>query len=150
MLLWIFGIVLYTIRFTVPVYFKNSIAEDHVWYFTGTGAAMILLAVLQSEIAREILRHRVLIFLGRISYSTYLFHFSVLLTITPATLFMLNRFGVNSPLACWTVGILATTVATIAVATVAHGFIEVPSIRLGKIFSRSARAPSLPAGKGST
>ena len=68
-----------------------------------------------------------------------------MLTLTPATLFMLNRLGEISPLPCWIVGILVTTLATVAVSTVSRKFIEVPCIRLGRIFTARRQESDFPA-----
>jgi peptidoglycan/LPS O-acetylase OafA/YrhL len=77
------------------------------------------------------LQLRPFVFLGQISYSVYLFHAVILLS-------LVHLFFGSIPLALlWT----ATGLLTIAVATLAYHIIEVPAIRLGRAFRFERKVP---------
>jgi peptidoglycan/LPS O-acetylase OafA/YrhL len=88
----------------------------------GLGSAIFITAALGSTSAGRALRSPVMRFAGRISYSLYLLHAVVLLTVV-------NLFYGKAPL--WAL-LLFSGVAGIALATLAHRWVEAPSIRLGR------------------
>jgi peptidoglycan/LPS O-acetylase OafA/YrhL len=73
-----------------------------------------------------------LTYLGRISYSFYLWHFAILLCFTPRFFGFLNGIGPVSTDAARCIGLLATVAVTIGVSDLSFRFIEKPSIQLGK------------------
>jgi peptidoglycan/LPS O-acetylase OafA/YrhL len=107
----------------------------------------VLLAVHRARFGRA-LATRPLLWLGRVSYSLYLVHFSLLLVIAP-------RLGGH---ASWSVGVvLYSTVlaSSLLAAELGHRFVEIPSIRAGNRICRwlagsaaGAGVPSERAGTG--
>jgi peptidoglycan/LPS O-acetylase OafA/YrhL len=71
--------------------------------------------------------HRVVAFVGQISYSLFLIHLSVLVVVYAIWV----RNGWDSPLAGLT-GMLTVIVASIAAATIFYRYVEVPSLRLSR------------------
>lgn len=89
------------------------------------GAAAIIVVALASGRVSGILRARPLLFLGRISYSLYLYHFTVLLTLVH----LLNGR--------WPLPLILATAAAISVpvSAIAYKLVEVPSIRWARQLS---------------
>lgn len=130
-----FGLLLYTFRFSLPVYFPEYIPQKFTWYITASGSALILLSVMTSNVLKSILNKKFFVLLGRISYSIYLCHFAILLCLLPLTLFLLNYIGIREWLVSWVCGLFIMSFLTIVVASLIYIFIEKPSIKLGKIIS---------------
>ncbi len=96
-------------------------------WFTMFAACYFLLAALSSARFQEFLRMRPLVFIGHISYSLYLVHLVVLLT-------LMNLLVHEVPPYL----ILAGTVAlSLGVATLGYRYLERPSIWLGRHLTRS-------------
>jgi peptidoglycan/LPS O-acetylase OafA/YrhL len=94
-------------------------------WITTVGASIIIISALSFNKLSKTLKVRVLLFLGKISYSLYLFHLMVFLSLE-------NIWnGVLSPFEIW---IISTTVS-ICLATVIYHIIEKPSINLGRIIT---------------
>jgi peptidoglycan/LPS O-acetylase OafA/YrhL len=99
---------------------------------TTVGVVLFIVAALGSPAVIAVLSHRVPVWLGRISYSLYLVHAAVLLTVVHLL------YG-KIPL----VGIWLITIATsLVLATLCHRYVEQPGITLGKALARRARARS--------
>lgn len=117
--------VLYT--WTNPILWTWGLAGDLVSdWFTMLASCYFVLASLSSARFREILHMRPLQFLGRISFSLYLVHLVVLLTL------MNVLSGVVSPYIIM-VGVVAIS---ILLASVSYRYLEEPSILLGRILTQ--------------
>jgi peptidoglycan/LPS O-acetylase OafA/YrhL len=102
--------------------FPHSEAND---VLVGGGAVLLLIIALFEPQAHHLLESRVPQWLGRISYSLYLSHMVVLLTLVH-TLGLLTQ--------PW-IAVLVTPVVSLGMAAVLHRLIEVPSQRLGRFFA---------------
>jgi peptidoglycan/LPS O-acetylase OafA/YrhL len=129
------GILLYTFRFTLPIYFSWELAGSIPWIVTGIGSALMLMVVIASERARTFLSFSWLRFIGRVSYSIYLVHFLVLIILTPRMLQLLDAPKTAAPLAWW-LGLTFTLLATLGLAALSHRWVEVPSMALGKSLTK--------------
>jgi peptidoglycan/LPS O-acetylase OafA/YrhL len=112
----------------LPEFGRTSIA----WCLSGAGSALIMIAVINSNLLQRALQLPALIFLGRISYSVYLLHFAVLMTVAPWTLRSLNALGIVGESVTRGAGLAVTLAVTVLVSTVSYQFVERPSIRLGR------------------
>ena len=102
------------------------------WYVTALGAAMLMVFVSASPRLAGWLSRGISERIGRFSYSVYLCHFAVLLTLTPRFLALFDRI---SPAHAWPAGLCFSLIASIAIATALYSAVELPSIRLGKRLS---------------
>jgi peptidoglycan/LPS O-acetylase OafA/YrhL len=101
-------------------------------WMVGTGAMMLMVAAMGSSTLGRLLRHAVPQYLGRISYSLYLFHPIVIL----ASMYLLHahlRLGV--------IAVLDIPLLVLA-AHLAYQLVEQPSIRLGRSLSRRFATPA--------
>lgn len=98
-------------------------------HFAGAGLLLALDTALFVAALRLRLESPILEFLGRTSYSNYLFH--------PLVASVLGGFG----LLAGPFGLALALVATVAVAAALHRWVEEPMVRLGKRLERTARPP---------
>jgi len=134
----IMGLLLYSYRysrFLLPDILMPTFKESWIWYVNELGAALILVAFIASERLQTYLHWRPLVFLGRISYSFYLWHFAVLVCFTPLFLFLLNKCGFAHAPLNGVLGLMGTIGMTILVSAFSYRLIEMPSMRLGKRLS---------------
>lgn len=91
-----------------------------------SGITIFILAALSSKKAAGLLTRKVPLFLGRISYSLYLFHVLCLIT-------FLNLLAGKIP-----VGIILVIafLTSFGVAALSHAFVEVPAINAGRFLTR--------------
>jgi peptidoglycan/LPS O-acetylase OafA/YrhL len=115
---------------------ETPLREAWLWYVTAVGAAMILVVFIGSARLQRVLQLPPLTHLGRISYSVYLWHFTVLLCFTPRFLHGLNAVGLVSPAPANLVGLVGTVLATVVVSDLSYRCIEKPCIALGRRVSR--------------
>jgi peptidoglycan/LPS O-acetylase OafA/YrhL len=100
-------------------------------YATGLGAAIFLVAALGSTRGVRLLLHAApMRFVGRISYSLYLFHAVVLFTVV-------HVFYGAAPLPLL---LASVVVVSVVAATLATRFVEAPSIALGRRLARALGA----------
>ena len=118
----------------LPKTHKLHLAPEDDWV-ASIGVVLFITAALGSARVIAVLTHRIPMWLGRISYSLYLVHAVVLLS------FVHLLYG-KVPLALiWTM----TVVVSLALATLAYRYVELPGIALGKrLTRRSRRTPTLP------
>jgi peptidoglycan/LPS O-acetylase OafA/YrhL len=91
-------------------------------YGLSIGASIFLIVSLGSGKALTILSKKPIVFLGKVSYSLYLYHFVVLMS-------FVNIFYNMLPM--WLIFSLAAIVG-ISIAFISYKFVELPSIKLGK------------------
>lgn len=113
---------------------RDAGLPDSGWVFlsdwaAAAGAAVFLAASISSGRAKKVLRHKLLAFTGRISYSLYLWHIVVL------NAFLHGMYG-NIPVYL----ILPQAfLATIFISWITYGAVEVPGVRIGKKLSGGYR-----------
>lgn len=101
---------------------------------TAAGVSLFIIFALSASRFSAWLETRPLVFLGNISYSVYLYHAVILLS-------LVHLFYGKVPLgALW----LATGLLTLGVAALSYHLIEVPSIRLGKVVRLERKLPAAP------
>lgn len=109
-------------------------------WFTMLAACYFLIAALASHRFQAVLRFFPLLFIGRVSYSLYLVHLVVLLTMMNLAT---NPLSIKYPGAVPTYFVspywilAATVVLSLCLATLSHRYIELPSIKLGRYLTRS-------------
>jgi len=89
-------------------------------------AAYAIIAALNERMFRDVLLHRVSQYLGEISYSVYLLHVTVLLSLIHA---LYGRLSLYALLPIY-------LVLTLVFSSIFHVFVETPSTRLGVWISR--------------
>jgi peptidoglycan/LPS O-acetylase OafA/YrhL len=101
---------------------------------TAVGVSLFIVFALSASRFSAWLGSRPLVFLGKTSYSVYLYHAVILLS-------LVHLFYGTVPLGLlW----LGTGLLTLGVATLSYHLIEVPSIRLGKVVRIERELPSAP------
>ena len=103
---------------------------NFVW---GLGAALLLVLVVGCPRADRMLSAAPLVWLGKVSYSLYLIHVPLLIAAVHLTY---GRLPLGFTIA-------AVIPASLLCAELMHRFVELPSIRLGRVLSRM-RWPALP------
>ncbi|MCM3573757.1 acyltransferase [Mesobacillus subterraneus] len=91
-------------------------------WFTAFGAGILIMLSISSSLFSKILKNKLIVFLGRISYSLYLTHLIVLF----ASIHFL--YGV---LPIWVI-LLIVIATTLVVSSLMHYWVERPAIKLGK------------------
>ena len=110
--------------------FHLGLAKPAIDFVLAIGAAGIILYSLSTERISRFLLHSSISFLGRISYSVYLLHGTVLFV------FAYVCFGRVAP-TVWLVPYLAVTLGA---AILLHRYVEIPSIQLGKALDLKLRS----------
>lgn len=105
--------------------FSKHITETQGDWLIAIGASVFIVAALSSVRISALLHRKPLVFLGKISYSLYLYHMIVLLS-------FLHKY--NGVLDTKYIALIAF-VASFAAAAVSYYYIELPSIRLGKLLT---------------
>ena len=121
---------------SVPLWlFAGATLTQYSDYICGTGAVVIIGLVLSSPRIGAFLETPVIGWLGRVSYSLYLFHLPILL-------FAVHRFHGELPAGVY---LTAAVFASLVVAEIAYRLIEAPSIEWGRALTR--RKPALLAAE---
>lgn len=102
----------------------KSIINDWV---ASLGALLLISISLSSPLVIKFLTTKPLLYLGKISYSFYLYHFIILLT---------ALYALSAYLPIWLICIISI-ICTFLVAHVMYWLVEETSIRLGKILAKS-------------
>lgn len=112
----------------------------YFYFYSAIASFVFIVAIIQSTQARNILEHKWLLFIGKISYSIYLMHW---LLVTDIYLYwdQLNRLFGNGRLAYFSIFTIYAS-GTILLATLLHYTIELPFIKLGKRLMKQMK-PSL-------
>ncbi|MNI65929.1 Acyltransferase family protein [compost metagenome] len=106
----------------------NRVFDDYG--ITLAVAFFIIMALSSTQLIR-ILSLNIISFFGKISYSLYLYHFIVFLTLA---------YTIQSDVPYWLFGLL-TLVISIGVATLSYYWVEKPAIALGRVLSSYAAKP---------
>ncbi len=101
---------------------------------TAMGVSLLIIFALSPSRFSTWLEGRIPVFLGKISYSVYLYHAVILLSLA----------HVFYPRASWSLLWLGTGVLTLGVAALSYQFVELPSIRLGKCVCLQREAAATP------
>jgi len=105
-----------------------------------TGASLLLFAVAVWPDRGTLLRSPWLLKLGDVSYSLYLTHYAVILALGLALHYIVPDAVFASPPLALVPFVTATTVVSLIIAYLAHRWIEVPGMRIGRyLTSRNAR-----------
>lgn len=122
--------------YTYSLWFLPNVEALHVRtleeWMACIGVSVFIIAALGSSRLSSVLRIGAISWIGRISYSLYLVHFTVLFTLVYAL------YGVVPVWSIW----LVTLIVSIAAASLSYLWIEVPSIRLGRSLTRPRIAAS--------
>jgi peptidoglycan/LPS O-acetylase OafA/YrhL len=102
--------------------FNHIITE----YGIAFGSIIVVTMALSSNTFTSFLMRRPIIFIGKISYSLYLYHFVILLS-------LINLFYGEMPI--WSIFVLAFII-TIFVSVLGYYFVEIPSAKLGRKISQ--------------
>lgn len=106
------------------------------WIAGSLGCGLVLMACFSSRSLQGFLGQRPVVFLGRISYSVYLFQLMAILSVLPWVVWLANECGVVNRPALLGLAFLASISVTIGCAALAYRFIEVPAINLGHRWTR--------------
>jgi len=121
-------------------HYWSALLGFNVFHFTGLGAALILVKVIQSERLQGWLSLRPLLFLGRISYGIYIVHWYFLFNVLQHRYWgWRERFALSDTQVHLLIG-AAALVLTLAAATVLHYAVEKPFIRWGRVWAARAKA----------
>lgn len=125
-LLFVVGISLFTYPMLFPYTSELHKPEFNNWGVT-FGAAVFMIFALASPVASRILQVSALQFLGKISYSFYLYHVIALLTVTSLL------FGKAPLLVIWSFSLTGS----LLISSLSYYFIEVPSIQWGRNLAKT-------------
>ena len=95
----------------------------------------------RNSMSDRLFNHRASIFVGRTSFSIYLFHLPMLVTLTKVI-----EFTAMPPLLRLLLGLSIVLPATLVIASLSYRYIELPSIGMGRALSRLL-SPAEPAGR---
>lgn len=132
--LFIFGLFLYTFRFSVVGCYPNVFTERMIFSTTGAGSCLLLISVISFRSIQKILSINFVGYIGKISYSLYLIHFLIILIVTPKILSLLNQNGITENFARL-VAFCITIFFTIIMASVLYYSVEIPSMLFGNRLS---------------
>ena len=127
---------------TPPDFLAMKMTPVSLRFVTGIGASLLLVWLMASPRAQAFLELRGFQFLGRVSYSLYLVHFIVLLTLAQYSIHWANGIGIDGLASYW-LAFAVTISGSLVLAAICYRFVEVPAIALGKSLSdRIARRNS--------
>jgi peptidoglycan/LPS O-acetylase OafA/YrhL len=99
------------------------------FFYLNASAFLIICAISHSQFLKTFFSHRILLFLGRISFMIYLLHFIVLCSLSSFLYYILSSLGA-SQLICFTVTSAISIPVIILLSYVCHRFVETRSIHL--------------------
>ncbi len=136
--LFIVGFILFSMRHIEKIHSLGSFYDNVIYeylgyeasFFTGFGAFILLVLIMSSSKVKKVLEHRILKFIGRISYGIYLMHWLIVTYIFVNWDRLIGYFP-NVKIAFFVL-LIACIAITYVLATLTYYFIEVPLIRWGK------------------
>ncbi len=134
----VLGIMLLTYRLP-PDAIAIDLSPRSLRFVTGIGALLLLAWIMSSARTQAVLSIAPLRFLGRISYSLYLVHLIILLTLSPLAIHWLNSIGIGGSVSYW-LALGVTAVGSIVLSAICFYLFEQPSIRLGALASSRINA----------
>jgi peptidoglycan/LPS O-acetylase OafA/YrhL len=133
-LLWVLAVACYTHQAWLLPHSRLQHIPLYRDGLTAVGVSLFIVFALSASRFSTWLGSRPLVFLGKTSYSVYLYHAVILLS-------LVHLFYGKVPLVLlW----LGTVLLTLGVATLSYHLIEVPSIRLGKAVRLERELPTAP------
>lgn len=124
-LLLLFGLMAYAYAMAIYFFTLLPFTEKIGDYGVAIGAIIIILLSLTSYKVKKVLINKSFVFLGKISYSLYLFHFPVLFVMI---------YLLHGSLPIWLIYII-TLPTVMIISTIAWYFVERPCIKIGRTFS---------------
>jgi peptidoglycan/LPS O-acetylase OafA/YrhL len=131
-LLFLAGIILY-LYFHPSFLFNMVINGFNPYYrtvidswFTTIGAAILIVLAISTNFISKILRNKVINHIGKISYSLYLSHLTVLLSCV---------HFLNKQMPIWSI-LLIVILLTFVLSNILYYLVEKPTIKLGKYLTR--------------
>lgn len=125
------GLLLYTSRWTFYKYiFTYKLLNE---YLIALGVFIFICMSISSPKISLILKNKCARFIGKISYSFYLYHMIVLFA-------LVNMF--NNVIPLWII-LLLTIIVSFTIAALSYYFVEIPSIRLGKTICKHITSKNL-------
>jgi peptidoglycan/LPS O-acetylase OafA/YrhL len=118
--------------------FHDMFKPDRGDWMIALGASFFIVAAVSSVRLSTLLQRKPLLFLGKISYSLYLYHMIVLLSLAHL---------LNGVLDTSYIVIIAFAVS-FAVGALSYYFVELPAIRLGKLLTSRGKKHTVAAGGG--
>jgi len=108
----------------------------YFWCLNSVGCVIILIICMSCEGIQTVLNHRILVFLGRISYSVYLLQFIAIFCLQPLTVHTLNSMGITQTAVLLPASLCVSLFFTIALAALTYQFVEIPAIEFGHRMTR--------------
>ena len=125
--------------YTSASFFPGWFGETAIWLSSGLGAGLIILYALSSARTQHILSHAAFRQIGKVSYSAYLIHMSIIICLTPYLLKGLESYTINHA-ALWFGGWLLTVIIALLLSWLSYYSLEIPSISLGKKVIKAIQA----------
>jgi len=141
---------LYTYRYTLPVYYYNFFKKqsfilnnrDLLWVITGLGAFFILVYCLSSYKVQRVLNLKPFVFIGKISYSIYLSHVLVLIFVIPFFIGLLNNIGIENKYCIWLSSLSILLFLTFIISYLLTTFVEIPLVKMANAFLKKQKSNS--------
>jgi len=124
------GLLFYSFRSSVFPWCSEFFPVHAIPYCNALGALLILLSCMGFMKIQRILSIPFLHFAGKISYSLYLCHIIILITITPVFIKWINHNQIDG-ITSQILALLFATLTSFVVATMLYYLVEKPSIRAG-------------------
>ena len=135
-LLFMAGLALYQSAHILQVYSPDFYSFKHYWNLISLGCCCVLTCCLNSGFLQHQLHRRLMVFLGRISYSLYLVQFIIILCVLPPLMAALNTMGFHSRPGVMITIFLTAILGTIALAELVYRFVEVPTMAFGRFVAK--------------
>ncbi|CAN7689823.1 acyltransferase [Paenibacillus sp. LjRoot153] len=124
-ILFFIGLILYSVRYCIP----NLKMDDTVInYLIGIGCSIFIYIGFSINKISNLLSNNIFRFIGNISYSFYLIHLPILISIT-SFLYQYN----HSIILCWVISLIMS----LLIAFILYKYIELPFIQIGRTIADS-------------
>ncbi len=131
LLLFVVGWLLFTLQFFVPEKIISILDKLFIFYSL-PGCVLLFCIMISSNTMKKILNHRIFLFLGSISYSIYLVHFTLLLCFSSYIVNIVNNIFTYNELTTRMFYFAIMLFLILAVSTVYYYIIEKPAMNFGK------------------